>query len=152
MYWPAINSIILLCVSIIIILAFSQVLGALTRKQTNLDTLEAKIDDLNEQLITYEHVTNRQQQQIVELNKNLTACFSPLEKFESRIHEVASRVEEVASLVQLLQSNVDSESTEQKLYGRAKKMIEMGADIDELIVECDIPRAEAELLLSIYKS
>jgi chromosome segregation ATPase len=145
MYWPAINSIILLCISIIIILAFSQVSRVLARKQTCLDTLEAKIDDLNEQLITYEHVTNRQQQQIAELNKNLTACFTPLENFESRI-------EEVASSVQLLQSNIDSESTEQKLYGRAKKMIEMGADIDELVIECEIPRAEAELLLSIYKS
>jgi hypothetical protein len=31
-------------------------------------------------------------------------------------------------------------------------MIEMGADIDELVIECEIPRAEAELLLSIYKS
>ena len=152
MYWPAINSIILLCVVVITILAFSHIVRVLVNKQTSLDTLEAKIDDLNEQLITYEHVTNRQQQQISELNKSLTACFSPLEKFESRIELVANRVEEVASSVQLLQSNIDSESTEQKLYGRAKKMIEMGADIDELIVECEIPRAEAELLFSIYKS
>jgi len=152
MYWPAINSIILLCVLVIAILVVSHIVRVLANKQVSLDTLEAKIDDMNEQLITYEHVTNRQQQQIVELNKNLTACFSPLEKFESRIEQVASRVEEVASLVQLLQSNIDSESTEQKLYGRAKKMIEMGADIDELVIECEIPRAEAELLLSIYKS
>ena len=152
MYWPAINSIILLCVVVIAILVASQISRKLANKQVSLDTLEAKIDDLNEQLLTYEHVTNRQQQQIVDLNKSLKACFSPLEKFENRIENVASRVEEVASSVQLLQSNIESESTEQKLYGRAKKMIEMGADIDELVIECEIPRAEAELLLSIYKS
>lgn len=145
MYWPAINSIIILCLTVICILAFNQISRRLADKQTNLDLLKVKIDALNEQVSVYENITNRQQQQISELSRNLTTCFSPLENLEKRI-------EEVASVVQLVQSEINSESTEQKLYGRAKKMIEMGADINELVVECEIPRAEAELLISLYKS
>lgn len=144
MYWPAINSVIILCLVIIIVLAFSHFLRRLANQKTDLDVLKTKLNEQNQKVTTFENISNRQQQQISELNKNLTACFSPLEKLESRI-------EEVGSITQLLQSNIDSESTEQKLYGRAKKMIEMGADIDELVVECEIPRAEAELLISIYK-
>jgi chromosome segregation ATPase len=145
MYWPAINSIIILCLTVIFILAFNQLTRKLANKQTDLDSLKLKVDELADQVTVYENITNRQQQQISELSHNLTTCFSPLENLENRI-------EEVASIIQLVQSDMNSESTEQKLYGRAKKMIEMGADINELVAECEIPRAEAELLISLYKS
>ena len=38
-----------------------------------------------------------------------------------------------------------------KIYSRAVKMIELGADIEEIIRECELPRAEAELLMSLHK-
>ncbi|MCD9468440.1 DUF2802 domain-containing protein [Photobacterium iliopiscarium] len=39
-----------------------------------------------------------------------------------------------------------------RLYSRASKMVELGADVNELMTECDLPKAEAELLLSLQKS
>lgn len=41
------------------------------------------------------------------------------------------------------------EQPEDRLYRRASKMIELGAGIEEVIAECELPRAEAELLFSI---
>lgn len=38
-----------------------------------------------------------------------------------------------------------------KIYSRAVKMVELGADIEEIIRECELPRAEAELLLSLHQ-
>lgn len=38
-----------------------------------------------------------------------------------------------------------------KIYSRAVKMVELGADLDEVIRECELPRAEAELLFSLHK-
>ncbi|MCG7588110.1 DNA repair protein [Photobacterium proteolyticum] len=38
-----------------------------------------------------------------------------------------------------------------KLYSRASKMVELGADVDELMEECDLPKAEAELLLRLQQ-
>ena len=38
-----------------------------------------------------------------------------------------------------------------KIYSRAVKMIELGADIDEIMRECEIPKAEADLLLSLHQ-
>ena len=38
-----------------------------------------------------------------------------------------------------------------KIYSRAVKMVELGADFDEVIRECELPRAEAELLFSLHK-
>ncbi|WP_299791259.1 DUF2802 domain-containing protein [uncultured Shewanella sp.] len=38
-----------------------------------------------------------------------------------------------------------------KLYTRAMKMVDLGAGVDELINECEIPRAEAELLIRLHR-
>jgi hypothetical protein len=38
-----------------------------------------------------------------------------------------------------------------KIYSRAVKMVELGADIEEIIRECELPRAEAELLMSLHQ-
>lgn len=40
---------------------------------------------------------------------------------------------------------------ESKLYSRAVKMVELGADLAEVMAECELPKAEAELLLSLHK-
>jgi cell division protein FtsL len=38
-----------------------------------------------------------------------------------------------------------------KLYARAVKMVSLGAGIEELMSECELPKAEAELLLRLHK-
>ncbi|WP_102795922.1 DUF2802 domain-containing protein [Bowmanella denitrificans] len=37
-----------------------------------------------------------------------------------------------------------------KLYNRAVKLLQQGASVEELMDECELPRAEAELLFSIH--
>lgn len=49
------------------------------------------------------------------------------------------------------QSELEMHDSEGRLYSRASKMVELGADLYELMEECDLPKAEAELLLSIKK-
>lgn len=38
-----------------------------------------------------------------------------------------------------------------KIYSRAMKMVELGADLEEIIRECELPRAEAELLFNLHQ-
>ncbi len=38
-----------------------------------------------------------------------------------------------------------------RLYSRASRMVELGADLEELMEECELPKAEAELLMSLRK-
>ncbi|MCW8994475.1 MAG: DUF2802 domain-containing protein [Psychromonas sp.] len=49
------------------------------------------------------------------------------------------------------QLNLVAQAPENRLYTRAVKMVELGASIDELMIECELPRAEAELLLNLHK-
>ncbi len=50
-----------------------------------------------------------------------------------------------------LQQEMSIQSPENKLYSRAVKMVELGADVEEIMRECELPRAEAELLISLNK-
>ena len=38
-----------------------------------------------------------------------------------------------------------------RLYQRAADLVKQGASIDEIIEACDIPRAEAEMLVMVHK-
>ena len=49
------------------------------------------------------------------------------------------------------QLNLVAQAPENRLYTRATKMVELGASVEELMVECELPRAEAELLLNLHK-
>ncbi len=48
------------------------------------------------------------------------------------------------------QQDIVTMDPENKLYSRAVKMVELGAGLDELIAECELPKAEAELLLNLH--
>ena len=49
------------------------------------------------------------------------------------------------------QVNLVASAPENRLYTRATKMVELGASIDELMTDCELPRAEAELLLNLHR-
>ncbi len=49
------------------------------------------------------------------------------------------------------QINLVASAPENRLYTRATKMVELGASIEELMSECELPRAEAELLLNLHR-
>lgn len=46
---------------------------------------------------------------------------------------------------------LENADTDARLYSRASKMVKLGADINELIEECELPKAEAELMMSLQK-
>ena len=53
------------------------------------------------------------------------------------------------------QSEMLEEASQQdpqaKLYSRAVKMVGLGAGIEELMQECELPKAEAELILRLHR-
>lgn len=49
------------------------------------------------------------------------------------------------------QISMEEAAPERKIYSRAMKMVELGANLDEIISECELPRAEAELLINLHR-
>jgi len=67
---------------------------------------------------------------------------------------MGKKVQQLESLIkktQENQQNLVAQAPENRLYTRATKMVELGASIEELMTECELPRAEAELLLNLHR-
>jgi len=80
-------------------------------------------------------------QQMHEIRCGALGVGSRVQQVEGQLAQAIERQDELAK------QHTDPQS---KLYGHAMKMVELGANIDEIIKECELPRAEAELLISLH--
>ncbi|MCF1426683.1 MAG: DUF2802 domain-containing protein [Shewanella sp.] len=77
-----------------------------------------------------------------------------LKELRSGIIGVGRRVLELEKLFKQQQVKLEERAEQDpgaRLYTRAAKMVSLGAGIDELVAECELPRAEAELLLRLHR-
>ncbi len=74
---------------------------------------------------------------------------------ENQQLSLAGQLQEVsANQTQLAeqQQKIDMFDPDSKLYNRAMKMVQLGAPLEEVMRECELPRAEAELLYNLHKT
>ena len=112
-----------------------------------IDTFTLRVNSAEKLTVSLQQKLSSLQQQQSEIQPVIDELTQFKLNVEPEINELYQHKNEHANLLQLIQS----QNSEQKLYTRAKKMIEMGADIEEIVSECEMPRAEAELLISLYK-
>jgi septal ring factor EnvC (AmiA/AmiB activator) len=67
------------------------------------------------------------------------------------IQEQQQRLQQALAELQEQQQALALSDPESKIYSRAVKMVELGADLEEIIRECELPRAEAELLFNLHR-
>ena len=78
--------------------------------------------------------------QMMELHTGAIGMGQRLQSVEGAMQQVNDRQQELTL-----------QDPERRLYSRAAKMVELGADLDEVMSECELPKAEAELLISLRK-
>ncbi|MGO1295823.1 MAG: DUF2802 domain-containing protein [Vibrio sp.] len=91
-------------------------------------------------------------QQIRALDKELNKSNKQLLEVRSVVVGLGQRVSEQKDIIAHLNerlNELEHEDTDGRLYSRASKMVKLGADLDELISECELPKAEAELMMSL---
>lgn len=107
----------------------------------------------------------RQDIQLIELQNSLASSQFQLEAIQQQCNESQLENEQVSKQlehrIKAAQEQFSSQlgtidqllhqQPEDKLYSRAQKLVELGADIAEIMRECDIPRAEAEMLLAVHR-
>ncbi|MGC9421806.1 MULTISPECIES: DUF2802 domain-containing protein [unclassified Vibrio] len=93
-------------------------------------------------------------QQARSLDKSLQKSTKQLLEIRSAAIGLGQRVTEQQEMIAHLSERLkqlENADTDARLYSRASKMAKLGADINELIEECELPKAEAELMLSLQK-
>lgn len=91
-------------------------------------------------------------QQNRHLDKELQKTNKQLLEVRSVVVGLGQRVSEQQDIIQHLNERItelEQADNDGRLYSRASKMVQLGADVNELIEECELPKAEAELMMSL---
>jgi len=91
-----------------------------------------------------EQITQKQRQLSL-LTEQFQKVSSDLDTLREVTHLQQELSEQLQNKIQLLEANAQKNP----LYERAKKMLQLGADIEEVMTECELSRTEAELILSL---
>ncbi|WP_404835293.1 DUF2802 domain-containing protein [Aeromonas media] len=112
-----------------LVLAFYGLLGHRRRQresEARMETLQGQLESLRKQMM--------------ELHTGAIGMGQRLQSAEGAMQKIQDSQQELTL-----------QDPERRLYSRAAKMVELGADLDEVMSECELPQAEAELLISLRK-
>lgn len=84
---------------------------------------------------------------VIGIGQRILQLEQALQNVELNQQAVASELEQLTEHQQKIQL-FDPDS---RLYSRAVKMVQLGAGLEEVMSECELPRAEAELLINLHR-
>jgi len=83
----------------------------------------------------------------IQYEKSLTENTLVSKQLEHRIKTLQSQLSSQQEIISQLQTDQGDD----KFYSRAIKLAKRGADISEIVAECELPHAEVEMLISVYQ-
>lgn len=129
----------------VVVFYYKKISHQLSLFQTELSSNQLFIDELQLRLSAEVDKQQKQSEELKDLgleNQQVT------KQLEHRIKVIQQQQTQLEQLI----SQIEQQQPEDKLYSRASKLVELGADIEEIMRECDIPKAEAEMLISIHRN
>ncbi|MBA6354540.1 MULTISPECIES: DUF2802 domain-containing protein [unclassified Colwellia] len=113
--------------------------------KTQLETQELFINELQSS-------QNSVNKQLLEFNNKLESLQLENEQVSKQLEHRIKILQQESGLQKQLIDQFQNQQPQDKLYSRAFKLVELGAEIDEVVRECDIPLAEAEMLISVHRN
>lgn len=98
-------------------------------------------------------VTISQTNSLSEQSKKMNTLYDELHEIRSGNYGVISRVKELVQQVdelQVAQQNLVEQDSQSRFYSKGAKLISQGATLEDVMRECDMPIAEAELLFNLH--
>ena len=92
---------------------------------------------------------------LTELSKKVNNLNEELHEIRSGNYGVIGRVKQLVQQVdnlQLAQQNLVEQEPQSKFYSKGTKLISQGASLEDVMRECDMPVAEAELLFNLHNN
>jgi len=115
-------------------------LGLAFFQQKQTAKLKAKVDALTVLVKESDRQREAVKRELQELRSGTIGVGKRMLELEKKTSQQDARLDEA-----------NQQDPQAKLYTRAMKMVDLGAGVDELINECEIPRAEAELLIRLHR-
>ena len=115
-------------------------LGIQVRLVGRLRKLDADNLKLAKRVSEQEHRVEVMYESMHELRAGTLGVGNKVKTLTVNLEQTREKLEELA--------NMDPDN---RLYSKAAKLVNSGASVEELMEECELPRAEAELLFSLHK-
>lgn len=116
----------------------------LSKLQAQIKATELAIGDLQ---VAISVIENKLSEIVNDIELQSTENVQVSKQLEHRIKGLQAHSKELAESIELLKE----QQPQDKLYSRAYKLAALGADIEEIMAECELPKAEVEMLLSVYQ-
>ncbi|MGF1739701.1 DUF2802 domain-containing protein [Vibrio profundum] len=97
-------------------------------------------DHHRQQYRLLEKEAKKSNKQLLEVRSIVVGLGQKVNEQQEILHHLSERIVEL-----------EQEDSDGRLYSRATKMARLGADVEELIEQCELPKAEAELMMSLQK-
>jgi len=114
-------------------------LGLVLYLQKQLNKLRSQVDAMGSLVKESDRQSDAVKQELHELRSGTIGVGRRVLELEKRLAQQAAKLDESRE-----------QDPQARLYTRAMKMVSLGAGIDELMAECELPKAEAELLIRLH--
>ncbi|WP_214000035.1 DUF2802 domain-containing protein [Arsukibacterium sp.] len=135
-------------IAILLVLLFWLLLKQRSSGREQLAILQRQLEQTNQQLSSAQSETEELRAGIIGVGQRVLTLDQRVLTLENELQQLQGACAELAEQQQAL-SLTDPES---KIYTRAMKMVQLGADLEEIMRECELPRAEAELLFNLHQA
>ncbi|MGS2720452.1 DUF2802 domain-containing protein [Paraglaciecola aestuariivivens] len=126
-------SLFAICLSIGCVLAIKSLRQSLRESQGKIELQQTKLEQLNNHNTQLNHELHEMRSGNFGLSKRLKALVQDVEKLQAAQQSLAEQDPQV------------------RFYSNAAKLINQGASIEDVMQECGIPSAEAELLFNLHR-
>ncbi len=92
------------------------------------------------------------QLEVQELRSGLIGVGQRVLQLDASLGQLGDNLSQSLKQLEEKQQAMELTDPESKIYSRAMKMVQLGADLDEIMRECELPRAEAELLFNLHQA
>ncbi|ABV37644.1 conserved hypothetical protein [Shewanella sediminis HAW-EB3] len=114
-------------------------LGLAFFQQKQTAKLKAKVDALTVLVKESDRQREAVKRELQELRSGTIGVGKRMLELEKKTSQQDARLDEA-----------NQQDPQAKLYTRAMKMVDLGAGVEELIHECELPKAEAELIIRLH--
>ena len=137
------NAVIVLCVAVLTVL----IGGAVVWLFISLKRLRGELSERSSGGLAARRKDNdRTRELTLKLGASLTEIREGLSDTAARLAEAEKDLQDIADRL----NEVESQDPDAKMYSRAVKMAQHGAPLAEIIDECEIKEAEAQLIYKMY--
>ncbi|MBR9727352.1 DUF2802 domain-containing protein [Shewanella intestini] len=105
-----------------------------------LKKLKNKVEALTVLLKESDRQRETVKRELQELRSGTIGMGRRVVEIEKKISQQSEKLEEASQ-----------QDPQAKLYSRALKMVGLGAGVEELVAECELPKAEAELIIRLHR-